>query len=48
MNICTTLVSAFSEASDRLKYLHPMATTSHLDLWRLLPALKSSAIIRTF
>lgn len=48
INICTTLVSAFSEVSDRVKYLHPMATASHLDLWRLLPALKSSAIIRTF
>ena len=48
VNICTTLVSAFSEAPDRPKHLHNMAVTSHLDLWRLLPALKSSAIIRSF
>ncbi|MGE5368615.1 MAG: hypothetical protein ACM3PD_03330 [Chloroflexota bacterium] len=48
VNICTTLVSALSEADERPKHLHNMAATSHLDIWRLLPALKSSAIIRAF
>lgn len=48
VNICTTLVTALSEADDRPKHLHNMAATSHLDIWRLLPALKSSAIIRAF
>lgn len=47
-NICTTLVSVFSEADDPPKFMHDLAAASHLDLWRLLPALKSSAVIRPF
>ncbi|GLI94516.1 glycosyltransferase [Methylocystis echinoides] len=48
INLCTTRMSVYSEAAEPGKYLHDMAVAAHLDLWNLLPALKSSAAIRSF
>lgn len=48
VNICTTLLSVFTEADNGPKNLRDKAATSHLNLWRLLPALESSTIVRSF
>lgn len=48
VNLCTTRLSVFSDASEAPKPLHTMAATAHADIWRLLPALQKSTIIRPF
>ncbi len=48
VNICTTRVSVFSDATSAPNYFHDLPAVHRLDLWRLLPALRSSVTIRSF
>lgn len=47
-NVCTTLLSVFTDAHGSLDRLTDVLAPSNLTLWRLIPALKASTSIRAF
>jgi hypothetical protein len=48
VSVCTTLISVFTDAASGLRRLTDLQAPTNLTLWRILPALKASTLIRTF
>lgn len=48
INICTTLLSVFTDAPSGLKRFTDLQAPANFSLWRILPALKASTILRAF
>ncbi len=48
VSVCTTLISVFTDAESGLRRLTDLQAPTNLTLWRILPALKASTLIRAF
>jgi GT2 family glycosyltransferase len=48
VNVCTTLLSVFTDAPSGLKRFTDLQAPANFSLWRILPALKTSTLLRAF
>ena len=48
VNVCTTLLSVFTDAASGLNRFTDLQAPANFSLWRILPALKTSTLLRSF